>query len=497
MSVSVSHEPPSQRLHYRLTAPAEVEIGGAWYHTIDWSMGGFRISGFGGAAREGDAMPVGFRLDYGGFAVSFRAEAEVIRRDDSILAAKFTVLGERETELIRELTAAVLSGQVSPVDRVLKRIDRPVTRTVIDPPREPVWAEQKRTGRRIAIAMFYITLAIGLACAASFVALQHVTILPLDSAATVVPQSAITTGEAGKIAEIYVNEGDRVSAGQPLFRIDSESAAKEIETMRSAVHTAEIELAQAVSRRDGEENKRRMYESISRDQLKIADARIRAIEVQRDLAEAELRRVAQLFEHGLTSRSLFDAQQAAVKEKDALLEQAQGERRIAESSVETTHAGLFFSGNYLVGDLTQLAAECKSAEERVKAAQAALTEALARETWRVYRSPFSGVVGAAMKPVGIAVERGSEVLLLRPPGTVYIDALLTPTEAAQVHTGMQGTGFVSATARTYALTVVSVDSRPQDSRTFARLALTGVSTDETNSIQPNLAVQVRLNKGLF
>jgi multidrug resistance efflux pump len=376
--------------------------------------------------------------------------------------------------------------------------EQPVTRTVIDPPREPAWAERKRSKRRVLIAVLYITLAMALAGAASFAALQHLTILPLDTAITTLPQTSIIAGEPGRVGEIYVNEGDRVVAGQPLFRIDSEAAAKEVEELRRAVRTAEIELASAESRRDGEESKRRMHESISRNQLEIADARIRALEVQRELAGAELRRLTQLFEHGLTSRSLFEAQQALVKEKEALLLQAQGERRIAESSVQTTGAGLFFSGNYLVGNLTETVAECRAAEERLKVAQSALSEALGRDTWRVYRAPFGGVVGAATKPVGIAVERGTEVLLLRPPaGPVYVDALLTAAEATQVRAGMQGTGFVPATGKTYPLTVVSVESRPQDSRLFARLAPTGVTSDDTRIFEPNLAVQVRLKKPLM
>src|SRR5688572_31924760 len=105
--------------------------------------------------------------------------------------------------------------------------ETPGTRTVIDPPREPAWAERKRSRRRVLIAILYITLAIGLAGGASFVSLQHLTTLPLDMAVTRVAQTAIIAGESGRIEQIYVNEGDRVVAGQPLFRIDSEMAAKE------------------------------------------------------------------------------------------------------------------------------------------------------------------------------------------------------------------------------------------------------------------------------
>ena len=43
---SVTREPASQRLHFRLTSPAEVGIGGVRYRTVDWSLGGFRIAQF-------------------------------------------------------------------------------------------------------------------------------------------------------------------------------------------------------------------------------------------------------------------------------------------------------------------------------------------------------------------------------------------------------------------------------------------------------------------
>src|SRR5437868_9881740 len=149
-AVSVAHEPACQRLHLRVTSPAEVSIDGARYRTEDWSIGGFKIAGFRGTARPDDRIPIHFWLDFQGFGVSFEALAQVLRMEGESLSAKVVDLGERESELLRQFVSAIASGQMVPVDGVLKRIDRPVTKTPISLQR--VAAPRRRSIRRVVIA---------------------------------------------------------------------------------------------------------------------------------------------------------------------------------------------------------------------------------------------------------------------------------------------------------------------------------------------------------
>src|SRR5438067_7543199 len=99
-AVAVTHEPASQRRHFRVTSPAQVRLGTDSFPTRDWSIGGFCVDEYHGSAQVGERTPVHFSLDFQGFAITFPAVAEVVRKDSRALAAKFIDLGERESDLL-------------------------------------------------------------------------------------------------------------------------------------------------------------------------------------------------------------------------------------------------------------------------------------------------------------------------------------------------------------------------------------------------------------
>src|ERR1044071_7534193 len=121
-ALPVTYEPASQRRHFRISAPAEVSVAGVRFPTLDWSLGGFRIARYGGNASVRDRMQVEFAVDFQGFRISFPANAEVLRRDDDQLAAKWVELGERESSVLRRFGSDVMAGRLAALDGVLKHI---------------------------------------------------------------------------------------------------------------------------------------------------------------------------------------------------------------------------------------------------------------------------------------------------------------------------------------------------------------------------------------
>src|SRR5262249_37949674 len=119
-ALPVTHEPASQRRHFRICAPAEVCVEGLRYPTLDWSLGGFKIARYAGNASVCERLHVEFVLDFQGFRISFHANAEVLRRDDGQLAARWVELGERESSLLHRFVSDVMGGRLAGVDGVLK-----------------------------------------------------------------------------------------------------------------------------------------------------------------------------------------------------------------------------------------------------------------------------------------------------------------------------------------------------------------------------------------
>src|SRR4051794_14018068 len=511
-ALSVAYEAPSRRMAYRVTAPAIATIQGRGYRTKDWSTGGFSTDEYDGPARPGDRVRIGFAVDFQGFAVSFAGEARVVRREGQHLAAEFIRLGERELGMLRYFSSALVSGQTVPVDGVLKSLDRPVTKIVTTPPPDSPQAAG-RALRRIFLSTFYMAFGLAILASAFVVVVSSVTRLNVETAVTSAPLEQVVSADVGAIAEMNVRPGMQVAAGQPLFRVDSETAVRNVQQAREELETAQIALRQAAARREDEERKLADYRAISADQLTAKRADTVAAIAARDVAQKELDRYEALWNAKVTSRQMYDNAKARFEERAANVEREIAQQNVASTSAAATaEHGHFFSGNYLAGEINAAIAEEQAAQAQVRVAQAAVGNALQQQSKRLYTAPFDAVVAKVFKSRGMTVDRGEALVVLRQRGVApYIDAFLTQADAGQLATGARATAVVTATGKRYAVQLETVDRtagflkemqtpklqepafqwRNVDDRSaYARLAFVGLSPTELASISPGLPVSV-------
>jgi multidrug resistance efflux pump len=513
-AVSVAHESACERRHFRVITPAEVEIGGVRYPTVNWSLGGFRIANFRATAQPGDHLLIHFRIDYQGFSVSFDAQSEVVRVERESLAAKFVKLGERESELLRQFVAAILGGQMVPVEGVLRHINRPVTSLQVG--NERLSAPRKGAFRRFMVASLYILVGLATAAYALLVVTGMVTRVNVDTAVTSAPLEQVVSTDLGTIRELYVQAGSEIRAGQPLLRVENEVAVHNVEAARQEQKSAEVDLRQAHSATEQEEKKLAAYRAISNDQREIGAAKIKAQTAERDEASKEFERAKKLWEYGVISRQLYESQAATLAKHEALVEEAISEQKIVAESAGQTASGYFFSGNFLVGDLQTRIAEEAAARERLTLSQAALQDALNHESQRVYRAPFDAVVMRVFKSSGMTLDRGEALIVLRRAGeNAHVDAYLTQQEAGLLANGSRGIAFLPAQEKRFTVEVVSIDrtagflkdiqtpklQQPQfswrnvqDRSAYAKLNFVGVSAGELAAIAPGLPVQLSIPK---
>src|SRR3990167_2062269 len=117
----------------------------------------------------------------------------------------------------------------------------------------------------------------------------------------------------GRLAEVTVQEGDRVTQGQLLARLDT--------------RTLEAQRAQAEAEvRRAEEN------------LAASQANVRLRESERRLAEQDLKRFRELFLRGHTSRQQLDQQQARFHTPCAALEAARAQVSAARPPIGAAQA---------------------------------------------------------------------------------------------------------------------------------------------------------------
>jgi putative peptide zinc metalloprotease protein len=144
----------------------------------------------------------------------------------------------------------------------------------------------------------------------------------------------------GQIAEVYVEEGSRVRAGQPIAALANPDRLHDAAKTRAELDAARAHLAElrAGSRREEIE---RLQAVLSHKELELAQARdpeterarLQALIDQRSTelayARQNLARSTQLFNDGLMPKITFEHDQQAAAVQQKLLEQARGELAVA------------------------------------------------------------------------------------------------------------------------------------------------------------------------
>jgi putative peptide zinc metalloprotease protein len=230
----------------------------------------------------------------------------------------------------------------------------------------------------------------------------------------------------GLIDQVYVNEGDRVQAGDVLarvsdrdYRADLAKVEAEIAEQRAALkmlragpRREEIDLARGemqTARTRQEHAEKRFDEAgrIRETRLSKSQASVRAAQERVQFKRAELRRFSELFAKGLVSQKQLEESQheAAVEEKE--LEAAQAELQIVSADdlagtrrdAEVERKLVDEAG----GKLKLLLAG--SRPEAIEATEAAITRLDAQRLFLAEQlrlttivSPTSGVVGAVSPP---------------------------------------------------------------------------------------------------
>lgn len=213
-------------------------------------------------------------------------------------------------------------------------------------------------------------------------------------------QVTVTARISGKVAEIHVQPGSAVEAGDLLVTLDAEGLAFRVEKARLSLRAAEIQLEDIKGGARPEEVER------NRINLQLA-------EKKRDEAAA---RIAELSER----EEGADLQQLNTASKE--LENAEAQVLLAIqqlSLVENKFSAL---------DLEQ-------AELKVKQAANDLAEARSQQEAAIITAPIEGVVAAVHTYSGENVGSGVKLITILDSGRLIIEALIDETEIGSIRLG--------------------------------------------------------------
>jgi HlyD family secretion protein len=211
----------------------------------------------------------------------------------------------------------------------------------------------------------------------------------------------------GRILEIRVREGDRVSAGALIARLDDTETA--IALRRAHQAAAQLRLLQAGARSEDVRQASAQLESAQAD-VKAADAELQS-------ARADLSRFEALLASNAGSRKQRDdaATRAAVTE--ARVNAARERARAASEALARLKAGA-------------RAEEISAARARVAVAEAQIDSLAENQKDATLTSPVSGFVTAKLADAGEVIARGTPIVtvtdLEHAWANVYVDEPLVP-----------------------------------------------------------------------
>lgn len=254
---------------------------------------------------------------------------------------------------------------------------------------------------------------------------------------------------AGRIAEIPVEEGARVTAGTTLASLDMRPLQDRVAAAKAQIALAEAELAR---RRNG-----------SRPQ-EIAQARANLAQQEANLARAraDFDRRGPLAASGAVSQALFDQTVAAL--------------RAAEAQVEAARQGLSLqqSGSR-VEDIDAALAQRENARALLASAETDLHDA-------VLRAPSDGTLLIRAREPGAIVQPGETVFQLSIDDPVRVRAYVAEPQLARIAPG--------------AAVIVTADGNPKQYRgTVGFISPTAEFTPktvETESLRNDLVYRLRI-----
>ena len=216
----------------------------------------------------------------------------------------------------------------------------------------------------------------------------------------------------GRIDSIAVREGDRVTAGQVLARLD----VTELQARRAQA-AAQLDATRALL---AELQTGSRTEEVAQSRTAVAAATDRLNDAQRDLA-----RTRQLLEGGAVSQEALDKAQTAFDLARAQRDQAAQARQLVETGPRPER-------------ITAQRAQVAQAEASVRQIDATLANA-------VVRAPFTGVVTVKDREPGEVVGAGTPVLTVMDLGDRWVRIYVREDRVGAVRLGQAA----SITADTY------------------------------------------------
>jgi membrane fusion protein, multidrug efflux system len=205
----------------------------------------------------------------------------------------------------------------------------------------------------------------------------------------------------GRIASVYVNEGDTVRTGQLLVKLDSTDILAQINQARAMVQQANANLIQAGIK------------------YKADVENLTVFEISADKAKIDFDRASKQQQFEVISQEQFQNVQKIYQTSNAQLQTARAQLKVSEAQIQTA----------------------KTAVETAEASVNVLTTQF--QNTKLY-SPFKGIVAKKWLLPGDMVQMGQTVLTINNTGMIWVSVYIEETKLHAIYLGQKAEFEVDA-----------------------------------------------------
>ncbi|MFM8393348.1 MAG: efflux RND transporter periplasmic adaptor subunit [Acidobacteriota bacterium] len=242
----------------------------------------------------------------------------------------------------------------------------------------------------------------------------------------------LTAEVSGRVTDVFVKEGDQISKGKPLLRVDPTQLAASTAFQEAALRASQADAQNSAAALTAVEN----AVNTSRAALVSAQADFERATAERNNAQIELKRSTDLLEAGITARSSYDTAKLRYDSTTASLNAAKA--RVDQAQVQLKDSEI---------RVKQSQAQFNVSQARVSQQKASLEQQsdLLRRTTQ-YAS-INGVVVGPIVQVGtfaIANFQSTPLLIIADMSVINVEVRVDETDIASVAVGQKAKVKVDA-----------------------------------------------------
>lgn len=241
---------------------------------------------------------------------------------------------------------------------------------------------------------------------------------------------------AGRVVELAAREGDVVTAGQVLVRLDDRAVGARLEQALAAQASLSAQLAAQQSAISLLRSESAVAVQAARTRVAAAEADVRRADAAHEQDGRDQSRAADLSSQGFVGPQ-------ALERATLVLKQSGGQRDVARAALAQAQQAL---RDAELGPQRVRAREAELAvtRARMQEAAAALTEARSALEDLAISAPVAGTVTGRFVNLGEVVNAGMPLLELTDLGRLYLKGYLPETQIGRVRRGMPAQIHVDA-----------------------------------------------------